>query len=282
MRKYIVYKTIGLAMLAAVIAGCDTASQEPSPVISPDGYPVATFTTDFTGTEISECNSIVYTITTDKMIDRSVTFRVIVDTATADDHDWVSDPAVLQPYTTETVLTIDFPAEDIVEATEMMKFEIGVTSLADKYLINPSTVNPVLDLDIVNVNEAGKLTLNLEWFTDDDIDMVTYRVVNPDSITPWGDGGASSHNPEIDKSIWLDDPVGDYLVCFMYWGAPPFDWVVKAGYPDGTFDTFTGYFDSNDLGQYTEDIWTAWGGGYESYRILKVTNSGTAFTVTEL
>ena len=43
-----------------------------------------------------------------------------------------------------------------------------------------------------------------------------------------------------------------------------------------------GTFDSDNLGNYTEDICTAWGGGFSSYRILKVVNDGTKFIVTAL
>ena len=46
MRKYIKYNLLGLALLAVVMAGCDTASQEVADVISPDDYPHVTFETD--------------------------------------------------------------------------------------------------------------------------------------------------------------------------------------------------------------------------------------------
>ncbi|MCK7534188.1 MAG: hypothetical protein MZV63_53275 [Marinilabiliales bacterium] len=54
------------------MVACDTASQEVEPVISPDGYPVATFV-NATGTTVVEGKSIIYNITMDKMIDRALT-----------------------------------------------------------------------------------------------------------------------------------------------------------------------------------------------------------------
>ncbi|MDZ7636021.1 MAG: hypothetical protein U5L72_16935 [Bacteroidales bacterium] len=60
------------------MAACDTASQEAEPVISPEGYPVATFV-NATGTSVVEGNSIIYTITIDKMIDRALTFSLKAD-----------------------------------------------------------------------------------------------------------------------------------------------------------------------------------------------------------
>ncbi len=61
-----------------------------------------------------------------------------------------------------------------------------------------------------------------------------------------------------------------------------FDYTFTLGYPDGSVQIIEGTFDSDDLGKYTMDVWTAWGGGYASYRILKVVNDGTKFVVTAL
>ena len=48
--------------------------------------------------------------------------------------------------------------------------------IAEKNLVNPSTVNPMnLDLKIVNKNDAAKLTLVFEWLDHDvDYDIVTW------------------------------------------------------------------------------------------------------------
>jgi hypothetical protein len=284
MRKYIKYKIVGLAILVAALAGCDTASQEASPVVSPDDYPVAVFETDFTGTSVKEGDTIAYTITFDKMIDRSVTFTVTQTGGTATDHDWIVENAVLQPYTLEAELLLIFPTDDVPGEEDMIfQAEIGATSLADKYLVNPSVKNPTLDLTLQSENDPTLLTIMFSWPTDEDIDIVTWSDTKDYPLTEWGADGASSSNPEFDKSIWLSDPLGDYYVNIMHWGVPPFDYTFTLGHPDGSVEIITGTFDSDNLGTYTMDLWMAWGDpGYESYRVLKVENDGSKFVVTKL
>jgi hypothetical protein len=281
MRKYIKFKIVGFALLLAAFAGCDTATQEVSPVVSPDGYPVATFTTDFTGSTVSEGDTIHYTITFDKMIDRSVTFRVTQTGGTAGDHDWEVENAVVQPYTLEAELLIIFPTDDVPGEDDMtFQAEIGATSLSDKYLINPSVINPTLDLTLKSVNDPTLLTIMFGWDTEDDIDIVTWSDTDTYPMTAWGDGGATGANPEFDKSIWLADPPGTYYVNIMNWGVPTFNYTFTLGYPDGTVEVIPGTFDSADPG--ILDVWTAWGGAYDSFRTLEVEVTATAITVTEL
>lgn len=283
MRKYIKFKIIGLALLLAAFAGCDTATQEASPVASPDEYPVAVFTTDFSGSTVSEGDTITYTITLDKMLDRSVTFTVTQTGGTAGDHDWEVVNAVIQPYTLDAELSIIFPIDDIPgEADLTFQAEIGATSLADKYLINPSVKNPTVDLTLKSVNDPTLLTIMFSWPNDEDMDIVTWSNTDDYPMTEWGDGGATGANPEFDKSIWLSDPVGTYYVNIMNWGAPSFDYTFTLGHPDGSIQVITGTFDSDNLDGYTNDVWTAWGGEYDSYRILTVQNDGEKFIVNPL
>ncbi len=282
MRKYIKFKLLGLAFLVAALAGCDTATQEVSEVVSPDGYPMVTFTTDFTGTSLAEGDTIVYTITMDKMLDRSVTFRATQTGGDADGHDIIVEPAVMSPYTLETELLIICVQDNNPEVGESYTAEIGATSLADKYLVNQDVVNPTISFDVANVNDPTLLTVVLSWGTDADIDIVTWSNTTTYPMTEWGAGGATGANPEIDQAIWLADPVGTYFVDFMHWGAPPFDYVLTLGYPDGSVDVIEGFFDSDNLDNYILDPWTAWGGSYPSYRILEVENDGSVFTVTVL
>ena len=268
--------------MVAAFAACDTADQDVSPVVSPDGYPVATFTTDFAGGSVKEGDTIKYTITFDKMIDRSVTFSLRQLDGDADDHDFAAASAVMQPYTKQTELLLIANSDDELEGPETLKYEIKAYSLADKYLVNPSVVYPTVDLTIVNVNDPTLLTIVFSWDTEDDIDIVTWSDTEDYPMTEWGDGGATGANPEVDKAICLSDPVGTYYVNIMHWGADPFDYSFTLGFPDGSLQTITGTFESDNLAKYTEDIWTAWGDPYSSYRVLKVVNNGTSFTVTVL
>ncbi len=283
MRKYIKFKIIGLALLLAAFAGCDTASEEVSPVISPDGYPVAVFNTDFTGSAVTEGDTVAYTITLDKMIDRSVTFTVTQIGGTAGDHDWEVVNAVVEPYTLEAELLIIFPVDDVPGEEDMtFQAEIGATSLADKYLINPSVENPKVDWTLKSVNDPTLLTIMFSWPTEEDIDIVTWSDTEDYPMTEWGDGGATGANPEFDKSIWLADPLGTYYVNIMHWGVPPFEYTFTLGHPDGSVQVITGTFDSDNLEDYTNDVWTAWGGEYDSFRVLSVQNDGEKFVVNPL
>lgn len=285
MKKHIVHRIVGFALLVIALAACDTATQDVEPIVSPAGYPMVTFQTS-SGNTVSEGDTITYTITMDKTIDRSVTFSVNQTGGTAvNHHDYEVIPATVQPYSLEAELLIVFPLDDVPETGELtFQGEIAINSVGDKYLVNPNVVFPTLDVSLKSVNDPTLLTVMLSWDTEDDIDIVTYRdTLAGAPLEEWGDGGATGANPEIDMSLWLSDPPGTYYVSIMHWGADPFDYTFTLGYPDQSVQAITGTFDSDNLGNYIEDIWTAWGDpGYESYRILKVEIDGTSFTVTEL
>ena len=105
MRKYFKYKLIGLGLIIIGIAACDTAEQDVSPIISPDGKPEATFDL-VPGTTITEGDTVIYTITTDKKIERSITFSFQQTGGTATEDDYVVIPGVIEPYKMSTQVTI--------------------------------------------------------------------------------------------------------------------------------------------------------------------------------
>ncbi len=265
------------------IVACDTATQDVEPVISPDNYPVVSFTASSSSTSLTEGDTLIYTITMDKMIDRSVTFSPVVTGGTADEDDYTAEPAVLQPYNTEVKFYIVASEDGLPEESETLDMEIKVLSIADRYLVNQNTVFPSVSLTLVSVNDPTLLTIAFSWPTEDDMDIVTWSDTPDYPHTEWGDGGATGSNPEIDKSIWLSDPAGTYYVNIMDWDAEiDFDYTFVLGHPDGTNQVITGTFTGTDKSGYTNDHWTAWGGSYDSYRVLKVVNDGTKFTVTSL
>lgn len=283
MRKNIFIKVAGLLLAVALLASCDTASQEAEPVVSPDGYPKVTFATDFTGNSVTEGDTIIYTITMDKMLDRSVTFHVTQTGGDVVEHyDYDVYPGVMAPYTLQTTAMIVFYQDDVPEEEMTYACEIGATSLADKYLVHPDTENPTLDLTVTNVNDPTLLTVMFAWDTESDIDIVTWSDTPDYPATEWGADGATGNNPEIDMALWLADPVGDYYVNVMDWGEPPFNYVFTLGHPDQSIEYIEGTFDQSTK-TYVMDLWMAWGGdGYPSYRVLKVVNDGSKFTVTQL
>ncbi len=276
MRKHFKYLIIGLVLTAFGVTGCD--DDDVSAPISPADYPVATFTTDFVGNEITEGETLTYTITIDKPIEYDLHFSVKYD-GTVDQGDFEElEDAVIPAYSTTVDISIPFLMDDVPEDTETMSIEIGEFNLGTRYFLNTSTVNLIQELTVVNKNDPTLLTILFDWSNDEDIDIVTWSATEGE----WGDGGATGAQPETDKSIWLDDPVGTYYVNIMDWGSPTFDYTFTLGHPDGTNQVITGTFDADNLDMYINDTWTAWGGGYDSYRVLKVENDGSKFTVTKL
>jgi len=237
MRKYLVYKVLGLAFIVLGMVACDTASQDVEPVISPDGYPVATFV-NTTGTTVVEGKSITYKITIDKMIDRALTFSLKQTGGTAvDGEDFVCEPAVLAPYTKEVNLVIETFEDFDTGATETIIGEIGVFGIADRYLLNPATVNPKVTFTITNF-VSPKLEVAFSWHADVVIGGETYDaadyidfdfLVSPeadfDISDPWAseigiyDAATGSHPEEMTLSglangtyvLWADLYYNDFV-----------------------------------------------------------------------
>ena len=271
---------------------CDllrTAEQDASPVISPDAKPNVTYTANISGDVVKEGDKFIYTITTDRPIDRPITFTPNQIGGTAGEEDYEVSPVVLEPYTTEVKMVIAFIADDYPEVEETLKLEIGVYGIADRYLMNPNVENPItVDLKIANANDPAALTIAMGWNDEDmDYDFVIWSDTPEDPMTEWGDEGATGDNPETDKSIVLDDPMGTYYVSIMDWDEGPFDYKFSIGHPNGKVEFIEGTFD-RDAKEYTNDPWRAWGDpedpeDYEdSFRVLKVEKSETGFTVTKL
>lgn len=272
MRKIFKYNLLGLAFLAIGIVACDTASQDVSPVVSPDGYAKATFTTSFTGSTVNEGDTITYNISIDKMIDRSLTFSARINEGTADASDLTVLSGVLAPYTLTTTVKIIFNKDWDVEPVETMKIEIGVFSIADRYLVNKTTVDPILTLSLNNY-VSPILGISVNWAKD----IVVYNVVDKflnagnynikirdtvevtkstsaidydiyitsaagfDIMDPWAMPfvamAATSSCPEVFELEGLDD--GEYVIWTDLWAN---------GIPTVTAPTtFLGYKDSTQL-----------------------------------
>jgi hypothetical protein len=212
MRRHILYKIIGLALLIVSIVACETATQDVSPLGSTNDYVVATFATNFTGSSVTEGDTIKYTITTDRMIDRSLTFSArVLDGSTGDEDDIEVIPGVIEPYTTETTVTVVFNQDWDVESDETMELEFGVFGIADRYLLNQSVVNPVLDLTISNY-VSDVVTSTFSW--DKDIiviDIVTKEVLLDNGVIHEYQDTIeieTTTDYEIDFDIGLSDVTG--------------------------------------------------------------------------
>jgi hypothetical protein len=227
MRKYFRYKLITLALFIVSMAACDTANQDVSPVISPNGKPVATFTA-VPGTTVTEGDTIFYTITIDKMIDRSITFSFNQTGGTAVvDEDYTVAPVVLEPYTTSVTMMFISYRDDKVDPTETIIGEIGAFSIADRYLLNPSTVNPkpTLTLNnyvspVLNISFAWEQTILIDNVPEEaadavDFDFFVSTAADFDISDPWASeigiyDAATASQPELLTLSGLDD--GEYIL----------------------------------------------------------------------
>lgn len=242
MRKHIIYNVLGLAFIVAGMVACDTASQDVEPVISPDGYPTATIAP--VATSVSEGNQLIINITTDKMIDRSLTFTFKQTGGTANADDYSVEPAVIAPYTKSAQMVINTEVDYDFAASETIIGEIGVYSIAEKYLLNPATVNPYKLTITINNTVSPELNVTFSWNADVVIDGDTYDaadnidfdfIVCPeagfDISDPWATeigiyDAATGSSPEHMTLSGLDN--GTYLlVADLYYN----DFV---GYSDGS------------------------------------------------
>lgn len=298
MRKNLINYIAGFALILVMITSCDQASQEASPIVEPDdSYPVATFTTNFSGNTVTEGDTIMYTINLNKTIDRPITFDAIVTDGTVNSNDYVAQSVTVPAYYTEATMYIIFIADDFPEESETINIELGITNQAEKYLVHPSTTYPALDLTVNNYNDPEALTIAYGWDTEnDDIDLLGVYEESVPYYAPVGTllswlAAASSDNPEIAKistDVSLDsdnlpnaDPVGTYYIGIdpYHVEGSSFNFTISIGHPDQTNEYFTGTFDMTATGDYVTDPFTAW--DMIIYRMLKVVSNGDdTFTVS--
>ncbi len=246
------YKILGLALLVVGAVACDTASQDAEPVVSPEGYAIATFA-NATGTTVAEGDTIIYNITLDKTIDRSITFNFKQTGGTANGDDYTVVPGVVAPYTKTAKLYIIFHEDYDFTATETLTGQIGVFSIADKYLVNSATVFPTLTATITNyvsdiVNVV--LTWHQEVTVQDIVEVeltaeeygneYTYTVIDTVDITV-------DVADEVDWDIFVLDSGGD-IVDAAATGSNPEE--LELNLPDGTYTIITDLWANGLLGYY--------------------------------
>lgn len=285
MRKNLKYNIIGLAMLLLGVVSCDTATQEVSPIVEPDvnSYPTVTGLTLKTTGTIREGDTIVYTITTSAPINRSITFSPVLNedaTTLVEGDDFDFEGGTVNAWETEGELWIISHKDFIGEPAGIVSFSLEVQSIAEKYLLHPDNVFPTAE---VTINPGLWLDISMDWSTDDDIDIVIFQedATDPFFDIAYSDQGATVAQPEGSYAIERNS-IGTFYVSIMHWGADAFDYTFTIGSASDGIETITGTFQSDYLRAYDIDPWTDWGGCYTSYRVLKVVNDGTNYTVTKL
>lgn len=283
MRKNLKYHIIGFALLFLGIVACDTATQDVSPIVVPDdSYPIVTgLTLNTTGT-IREGDIIEYTISIDRPIDRAINFSAIVDedaTTLVEGDDFDFEGGTVAAWETEGILRIVSHKDFIGEPAGVVAFQLTVESVAEKYLLHPDNVFPSAE---VTINPGLWLDISMDWNSEDDIDIV---ILKEDAGAlynmPYSGQGATLAQPEGSYEIGRDS-IGTFYVGIMHWGAAAFDYTFTIGSASDGIETITGTFNSDYLRAYYIDSWTGWGRSYNAYRILKVVNDGTNYTVTKL
>lgn len=157
MEKYFKIMIMGAALITLGLVGCD--EQEVAAPISPDGYPTATITTDFSGSAVAEGDTIWYNITVDKPFDRNIEFSAHVVEGTASDGDLEVLGGVLPAYGLTTQLGVVFTRDYAADVDETAVVEVGVLELGQRYMLNPKTVNSQIEVTIAN-------------YVSDDLEMV--------------------------------------------------------------------------------------------------------------
>jgi len=161
MKKYLIYNLAALGLIIGTFVACEY-SQDVEPVVSPDGYPKLTFAPAEAYGALNEGDTIYLNVTSDKMIDRALTFDVHIVGGDGDENDILIAPGVIAPYSNTAQVMVIFPQDWDAEATENMSLEFGVYSTGEKYLVHQSTEYPVLDLTVANF-VSDVLTVSIGW-----------------------------------------------------------------------------------------------------------------------
>lgn len=284
MKINIKYNLFGLILFLFAFASCDveTAEQDAMDIISPNDKPTLVVTSDATGNSLKG-STVTYTLTLDQTIDRDILFTPSVTGGTADDHAYLPlEPVTLAGYTKSVDFQVVLVQDYLIEDEKTLQIQLEITGIGQKYLLHPDTVIPPMDIVIESIEDPTLLIVNFEWDNDLDMDMLTYSDTPTFPAELWGTGGATGANPEVDTSIWLADPLGDYYICILDWGeGVDFNYTYKLLHPDGSIQEITGSFDATN---YPYDFFVgpdAWGNP-NAYKILKVVNDGAKFVVTAL
>ncbi len=281
MKTFFKYQIATLALAVLAFAGCQ--EDELTAPISPDGYPIATFTTDFSGSEIVEGDTIIYTIKLDKPVDRPITFAVRFDTLQTKgnidiydiNYELINDEpepvsVTIPAYYTEAEIMIIVQADNMPELDENLRLEVGAFLVGERYLLNPKSVNPKLNLTV----KAPGAEFEFGWSAeDDDFDMAIVDEAATAVFDGWA--GATGANPEH-TLLTSDTPDGTYFVEVDPYSvaSEKVDYSFVVGAPGAALQSFTGVFDMTKVDTY--EI------GGVGYKFLKVVKSGNTYTVTHI
>jgi len=276
-------KIIIIAIISFVLSGC--YKTEVAPIVEPGGlgYTSVTITPDKTGTEVTEGDTIVYSIVLSKPVDYDLKFTVKYTGCYASD--LIFEDVTIPAYSTEGEMPIVFNADNIPEVDRNITVEIGDFEVGRQS--NFIGGFPVFSLSLKNLNNPGGLTVSVGWADDND-DWDAYLIDEAGAGDPNGWGydfvgydGATGADPEIldfleDYYGYWTAPDGNYFVDVDPYdvAAAKTDLTFRIGYPDGKVDSIKTTFDMAKKDTYP----MTWG-----YSVLKIVKSaGLKYTVSLL
>lgn len=256
MKKYINIKLIGLIFLVAVFASCEKAEQDMSPIATPnDSYPLVTGLTLDNAGAVTEGDTLIYTLSINKPIDRSLTFTPVVDAASTTLEEGVDFDiygAAIDPYKTETKIMVITYSDAAYEEAKAISFTVTVNSLAEKYLLNTSNVFPSVTTTVGNL-VSDNLVLEFHWAMDVELFGSTYSTSNNvdfdifysdaagfDINNPWATFNGTSYaatgdEPEVITITPGLLPDGDYVFWFDFWSNGFYGYGLTADVPVTTW-----------------------------------------------
>lgn len=286
--------------MAAFVA-CDTAKQEVSPIVEPNAsYPVISGLTLQNTGGVTEGDTIVFKLTIDKPIDRSLTFTPVINTlsTTAEDHVEydIEGPAIIDPWKTEAEFII-YTYQDVdFEEADVISFTFEVNGIAERHLLHPDNVFPTGNVTINNYT-SDDLVMEMYWDTDVDLgfgvygagantdfDFMLSTAASFDVADAWSSdvvaAAWTADHPEVITVAPGDFDDGDYIGwsdmyenAFAGYGVnTPIPITVKA-YKPGTQFNYT--FDQNPANVFDADAATG-----VNEILINLTVAGSTFTVT--
>lgn len=231
MKKYINLKYLILGSLLALLSISCEADQDVADIADPSVYPTATFSIGET-TVNEEGNPVIeITVTTDKKIDREISFSLEATGGTATLHeDYEIEDAGLLAYQTEAKLLVTIYEDSAIEVDETIELQVTMNSLANKYLVNPNTVLPSYTITIENY-VGNTLDMEFSWdYTIDgysttnniDFDIFVADAEGYDNSDPWAtvnytNYAATGNHPETFSFNFEDWADGEYILFHDLW-----------------------------------------------------------------
>jgi hypothetical protein len=233
MKKYINFRILLFAVLMMILS-CDSNTTEDEPIVGTDDYPLATFVVQ--GESVDETGGGVVTvdITFDKPIDRGVTFSgTQVGGDAVENEDYIINSVIVEAYSTSAQMTIVIYEDEIPEGDETLSIQVDRPSLANKYLINPDSDLPLINITISNY-ESDVLDLSFDWETgipyagdtygacaNIDLDIFISEAAGFDITDPWASTlfgvAATGDCPEEASMTFEDYPDGTYVAWSELW-----------------------------------------------------------------